>query len=138
MAGQQDRTAGQQGYGVKSERTAGQDSRTAGLWSKIGADSRTAGLWSKIGAEYKDAPKKLQQNTTTTVRSRNSMANGLVLKEKHIHSIDLHNIHIFKILMPSILGHRAKLDSLANCRCQLSMPTVEAIQLSRRLSRPFS
>jgi len=80
---QQGRTAGQQ------DRTAGQDSRTGQQ------DSRTAWLWSKIGAEYKDAPKKLQQNTTTTVRSRNSMANGLVLKEKHIHSIDLNNIPMF-------------------------------------------
>ena len=76
-------------------KTAGQDSRTAQQYRTAGQDSRTVGLWSKIGAEYKDAPKKLQQNTTTTVRSRNSMANGLVLKEKHIHSIDLNNIPMF-------------------------------------------
>ena len=82
-----------------------------------------AGLWSKIGAEYKDAPKKLQQNTTTTVRSRNSMANGLVLKEKHIHSIDLNNIPMF--LNSYAIYFRP--PSLAGQLGRLSRPSVEAV-----------
>ena len=47
-----------------------------------------------IEGERKRAFKKLQQNTTTIALSGNSMANGLVSSEKHIHSISL-NIMLF-------------------------------------------
>ena len=47
-----------------------------------------------IEAELKKTLKKLQHNTTTNPLSGNSMANGLVSSEKHIHSISL-NVMLF-------------------------------------------